>query len=505
MSNRKLVRNIGSMGIAVLISRIFGLIRDIIMTAVFGTSWVADAFQVGYQIPNLLRKLFGEGALSSAFVPIYNEKGIKEGKTCQIEFALNIISILSLFLMLICIIGIIASPIIVKLLAPGFDSERYLLTVKLTRLMFPYLYFIGFSSTLIAILNSHNYFFIPGLSSAFLNIGIIAAIGSFQLFNPTTNLEDLVIIASAGVVIGGILQTIINLPLLFKLGYRLKPYINLKDKSVKLVGRLFLPGVFGLAIRQINLAADIIIASFLPAGSIAALNYGNRLMQLPLGIIGVSAGVAVLPLFSKYSAKKDWENLQKSFRFSLVTLYLIMLPITALLIGAGDDIIRIVFKRGAFDDQSVAMTNMAMIFYSIGLVYYALNRQLILLFHAQKNTKTPVKISVFIVALNIILNIILMQWLGHGGLALSTSISAFVHFLVLKHYLAKHYEHIKFPNINKEICKIIIISSLIFICIAFIKRFFIPFNFWMTCLRLLIMGIFTFCIMITGKKYFKIK
>jgi len=505
MSNKILAKNIGSMGIAVFISRIFGLLRDIIMTAVFGTSWVADAFQVGFQIPNLLRKLFGEGALSSAFVPVYNEVGIKEGREQQIKFAMNVISLLSLLLLFLCLAGMLLAPLIVRLLAPGFDAERYALTVKLTRLMLPYLYLIGFSSTLIAILNSHDKFFIPGLSSAFLNIGMVGAIGLFHLFNPQSSLEEKIISAGVGVVAGGILQTVINIPLLLKLGYKFKPRLDLKDKSLAITGKLFLPGVIGMAIRQINLAADLIIASFLPAGSIAALNYGNRLMQLPLGIIGVSAGVAVLPMFSRYSTEKNWQKLEKSFRFSMVTIYSLMLPITAVIIALGDDIIRVIFMRGAFDQHSLHLTHSALIFYSLGLVFYSLNRQIIPLFYAQKNTKTPVKISAFIVALNIILNIILMQWLQHGGLALATSISAYVQYRILKHYLKKHYPHIKFPVITSEICKIIILSAAIYIVMVLLKSIILPVNFWVTAGRLIVMLMLSLIMIFSGRKILRIK
>jgi putative peptidoglycan lipid II flippase len=504
MSNRLLARNIGSMGIAVFISRIFGLVRDIIMTAVFGTSWIADAFQVGFQIPNLLRKLFGEGALSSAFVPVYNEIGIKEGRERQIRFALNIISILSLFLLFLCLVGILAAPLIVRLLAPGFDAQRYELTVKLTRLLFPYLYLIGLSSTLIAILNSHDRFFIPGLSSAFLNIGIVLSISLYQLFNPQSSLEEKIYSAAAGVLLGGVLQTIINFPLMARTGYKFMPYINLRDKTVSIVGRLFLPGVIGMAIRQVNLAADMIIASFLPAGSIAALNYGNRLMQLPLGIIGISAGVAVLPLFSRYTAEKNWQKLSDSFRFGIVSIYYLMLPITAIIIALGSDLVRIIFMRGAFDEQSLQMTNYALVFYSLGLVYYSLNRQLIPLFYAQKDTRTPVKISAFIILLNILLNIILMQWLAHGGLALATSVSAYVHYHVLRYYLKKKYAQIRFPSLAIVISKIVIFSSVIFIILCLLKGLYTPVDFWTSALRLAVLLTISGVLLLGGRKVLRI-
>ena len=166
MSKTRLARNVGSMSIAVFISRILGLIRDIVMTNFFGTTNVADAFQVAFQIPNLLRKLFGEGALSAAFVPIYNDIGIRKGKKYQISFALQVLTLLSLILMVLCLLGILLSPLIVRIFAPGFDPETRLLTIKLTRILFPYLFLIGISSTLISILNSHDRFFVPACTLA---------------------------------------------------------------------------------------------------------------------------------------------------------------------------------------------------------------------------------------------------------------------------------------------------------------------------------------------------
>ena len=298
MGKRDLAKKVGSMSTAVLLSRILGLLRDIMTTAFFGTQYVADAFQVAFQIPNLLRKLFGEGALSAAFIPLYSEIGIKKGRKAQIYFGLNVLSILTTFLLLLSALGIIFAPIIVRLLAPGFDQPTYQLTLYLIRIIFPYLLLIGLSSTLISILNAHNYFFVPGLSSAFLNVAMISALGIFVLINRNSTTEEQAVVWSIGVVLGGILQTIINFPLLKKLGYHFSLNFNLRGKNIAAVWQRFLPGVAGLAIRQVNLAVDLILASLLATGSIAALNYGNRLMLFPLGVFGVAAGVAVLPIFS---------------------------------------------------------------------------------------------------------------------------------------------------------------------------------------------------------------
>lgn len=451
------------------------MFRDIMMTNFFGTSYVADAFQVAYQIPNLLRKLFGEGALSAAFVPIYNEIGIKKGKRQQIRFALNILTILCAFLLILCGFGILLAPVIVKIFAPGFDPITAQLASKLTRIMFPYLFLIGFSSTLISILNSHDYFFLPGLSSAFLNIGMISSLGVFLLVSSASTYEDKIVVWSIGVIFGGILQTVINFPLLKKIGYRLKIVFDLNNEAVKTVWQKFIPGVWGLAIRQVNLAVDLILASLLPtAGSIAALSYGNRLMQMPLGIIGVSAGVAVLPLFSRYIAEKKWDELMDGLRFSLISVAYIMIPVTALMIIFGKDLISIIFLRGAFDQNSLIMTYRAFLFYSLGLTFFSMNRILIPVFYAHKNTKTPVKISAFIVGLNIILNVILMQFLQHAGLALATTVSSFVQLIILNKYMKKFFPEIIIKRLFNSIGKILFLTLFLAMILYFTKDLFLP-------------------------------
>jgi|SRR5690554_2077632 putative peptidoglycan lipid II flippase len=464
MTNRVLAKNIGSMSLAVMISRFFGLARDIIFAGFFGASYVADAFQVGYQIPNLLRKLFGEGALSAAFIPIYNELELKKGRKEQISFALNILSLLTLFLTFLTLAGIILAPLIARILAPGFDEQSLSLTIRLTRIMFPYLFLIGLSSTLISILNSHNYFFVPGLSSALLNIGMILFLVIFYLLYQG-NQEEQVTVLAYGVLFGGILQTIVNLPLLKRIGYHFRLNFNLKGQGLKDLWRRFIPGVVGLAIREINLAVDIILASFLITGSIAALQYGNRLMQLPLGIIGISASSAVLPMFSSYTAARDWKNLSESLRFSIVTLVYLMVPVTVIFAALGKDIIRLIFMRGAFDMFALNMTYRALLFYSLGLVFYSLTRTVIPIYYASKDTITPVKISAGIVLLNIILNIVLMQFLQHAGLALASSLSSMVHYIILMSVLKKKLPNVLIKKVSHNIIKILLMSLVVFLII----------------------------------------
>lgn len=505
MSNLKLAKNVGSMSLAVLISRILGLLRDIVMTNFFGTSGVADAFRVAFQIPNFLRRLFGEGALSAAFIPIYSDIGIKKNKIEQVKFALNVLSLLTVFLLILCGLGILLAPLLVKIIAPGLDLEIQQLTIKLTRILFPYLFLIGLSSTLISILNAHDYFFIPGLSSAFLNIGMIASLGIYYFLTDYSTMEEQVFIWSLGVLIGGVMQTIINLPLLKKIGYKIAFNFSTGREELKIVWQRLIPGAIGIAVRQINLVADVILASLLATGSIAALGYGNRLMQLPMGIFGIAAGVAVLPLFSRLAAKQDWHGLHESLRFSAISLSFIMLPITAIMAGLGKDIIRLFFMRGAFDWNSVEMTYSALLFYSLGIFFYSMNRLIIPVFYANKDTKTPVKISAIIVIINIILNLVFMQFLAHAGLALATSVSAAIQFFILRDILNKRFGLIKFPNILKPVMKIVCISLIISIFLYFANHYLIASSFIELIAKIIILSILSLIILFIGSDLLKIR
>jgi putative peptidoglycan lipid II flippase len=505
MSKAKLARNVGSMSIAVFISRILGLIRDIVMTNYFGTSGVADAFRVAFQIPNFLRRLFGEGALSAAFVPIYKDLEVKKGKEYQIRFAINVLSLLTVFLVILCILGIFLAPILVKIIAPGLDEATQQLTIKLTRILFPYLFFIGLSSTLISILNSHDFFFLPGLSSAFLNIGMIGCLGIFVFLNDTSDMSQQVHYLSYGVLIGGLFQTIINFPLLRKIGYTLKLNLNLHGEALKAVWQKLIPGAIGIAVRQINLIADVLLASLLATGSIAALGYGNRLMQLPMGVFGIAAGVAVLPLFSRLVAEKNWKELQESLRFSTISLSFIMLPITAIIAGLGKDLIRLFFMRGAFDAHSVDMTYKALLFYSLGIFFYSMNRLIIPAFYANKDTKTPVQVSAIIVVINIILNVILMQFLQHAGLALATSISAAIQFLILRKLLNKKIDSLIFPKVWKPISKMLALSILIYIGLHIANQYIFSNTTIELFLKIVLLSLAGFVVMIVGSSLLKVE
>ncbi|HOD54065.1 MAG TPA: murein biosynthesis integral membrane protein MurJ [Candidatus Cloacimonadota bacterium] len=484
-AQKKLLKNTGIMSVAVFLSRILGLVRDQVMAAFFGTSYINDAFNIAFNIPNLLRRLFGEGALSTAFVPIYNEMGIKRGKKFQLLFAINLLSVLSLILLIMSVIGVLAAPLIVHLVYPGLEVKTADLAVKLTYILFPYLFLIGLSSTMIAILNSHDYFFITGLSSALLNIAWIGTLFVAAWF--TKDQVKLVYYAAFGVIAGGILQTIINLPFLKKAGYHFKVIIRFKTTAMLMLWKRFVPAMVGLGIREVNLLMDALIASFLPGGSISALMFGNRLMQLPLGIFGISAGTAVLPSFSRSLINKDWKELSATLRFSILFMLYVMLPVTALMVAGASDFIILLFKRGAFDSRATEMTVKALVCYTLGLSFYGLNQTITPVFYAAKDTKTPVKIAAAMCLTNIVLNVALMFPLKHAGLALATSISAMLQFIIMLIILLKRFPEIRISKIRINLLKILLISSILYFAVFFVSKIWITHGFLLLLIKVCVM------------------
>lgn len=468
MSQKKLLRNISMMSFAVLLSRIIGLVRDTVMAYFFGTTWLNDAFIVAYKIPNLLRALFGEGALSTAFVPLYNEIGIKRGRRAQIDFALQVVSILCFILTVLTFLGLIFAPLIVRVLYPGLEESTKLLAIDLSRIMLPYLFLIGLSSTLIAILNSHDYFFMTGLSSALLNIGMLSTI-FIPWFLLKPDKETLVYWAAWGVFVGGVLQAVVNFPYLRKVGYRFKVMISFHGEAINAMWKRFIPSMIGIGIREINVIADSLMASFLVVGSITALEFGNRLIHMPMGIFAISTGTALLPLYSRHMTQRNFGELSQSLRFSAISLAYVMLPITAIIFLLSDDFVYLLFQRGAFDARASLMTQQALFFYGIGLIFYSLNQTITPLFYAAKDTKTPVKIAAFMVSLNIVMNFILMQFMQHRGLALSTSITAAVNYNVLLWQIRKRLPEVSFSGIWTNIFKAALICLILYVPLHLIK------------------------------------
>lgn len=453
--NKKLVRVTGVIGGATLLSRILGFARDMIVAGLFGAGLSADAFFVAFRIPNLLRKLFGEGALSAAFVPVFTETLSKEGRDRAWELASTTLTVLGVVVAVITALGMLFAPQIVRVLAPGFFDSQYKaeLTALLTRTMFPYLFFISMVAICMGILNSLKHFAAPALAPVFLNISII--VSALVL---TSRLEIPVMSLAYGVVVGGFLQLVFQFPFLKQKGMVFRPRFNLKDPGIRRITKLMLPTVVGLAVTEINIMIDTLLASFLPGGSVSYLYYGNRLVQFPLGIFGIALGTAILPTLSLQATEGRIEELKNTFSFGMRFIFFITTPALVGLIVLRTPIMNLLFQRGEFTAIDTIGSANALLCYSLGLCAYAGVKITAPVFYAFQDTKTPVKMAIIAMTSNVFLNVILMIPLKHAGLALATSLSAMINFGGLVYYLRKRLGCIQGRRILSSFLKIASIS-----------------------------------------------
>jgi len=411
-------------------SRILGFVRDMILARAFGASTVADAFYVAFRIPNFLRELFAEGSMSAAFVPVFSEYLSLKGKEQAKKLAQATVTLLALITTAVVLLGIVFSPQIISVIARGFldAPEKFHLTVLLTRMMFPFLLFIALSALVMGVLNSMRRFGPPAFSSAVYNLVNIATI---LLLTPY--FQEPVFAAAIGVTLGGLAQFLMQLPALHSEGFSiafLRPIMPIHAGVVKM-GRLILPTVLGLSVTQVNLLVNTFLASFLPPGSVSYLYYGMRLIHFPLGIFAVALSTALLPTLSTQASKKDFPALSRSFSFGLRLVFFITFPALFGLILFRVPIVQTLFERGAFDRVATLGTADALLFYALGLWAFAGIRIVVPVFYAMQDTKTPVKIGVFAMLLNVALNLALMSPMQHRGLALATSLAAIFNFLSL--------------------------------------------------------------------------
>ena len=426
--NKKVTKAAGQISIATTGSRVLGFIRDILLAKIFGASGSTDAFFIAYRIPNLFRELFAEGSISAAFVPVFTESLTNEGKEDAKKLASSVLAFLLAVLSAVCLLGILFAPYIVSVIAPGFikSPEKFDLTVKLTRIMFPFLFFISLASLAKGVLNSLKSFFIPALAPMVLNISII---GAAVFLAP----HFAVPLAAIGVAVsfGGMLQVLIQLPELINKGFALTPDFSFSHPGLKKILRLLMPAIVGMGVAQINIFISTIFVSFLAGGAATYLYYSMRLVHLPIGIFGVAMATAVLPSLSQQAAKGDNEALRETFSFSLRLLFFITLPAMAGLITLSEPIIHVLLQRGEFTSLAVSETAYALIFYSSGLWAFVGARIVASTFYSMQDTKTPVKIAALSVIVNIIFSVILMGPMRHAGLAFANAIAAAVNFVVL--------------------------------------------------------------------------
>lgn len=448
---RNITKAAGIMSVATFISRVLGFVKDMILAVYFGATGLSDTFFVAFRIPNLLRELFAEGSMSSAFIPVLTEYQTKNGKDEAKKLVRITFTFIMIFVGLICLIGIIFASSIVTAIAPGFLNmpEKFSLTVLLTRVMFPFLLFISLAALIMGALNSRRIFFIPALAPAMLNVSIIVTVISLA-----SKMEQPIIAVAIGVALGGFVQFAFQIPSFLKNGYSLKPEYDLRHPGLKKMSILMLPATMGMAVAQINIFISTILASYLAAGSITYLYYSTRLVQFPVGIFGVAMGMAVLPTLSEHALKGDYDKLRDDFSFALRLLFFITIPAMAGLIALREPIVNILFQRGKFDYVATAGTADALLFYSLGIWAIVGVRIVTASFYSMQDTKTPIKILVVTVMTNIILSLILMRPLKHSGLALANALASTVNFLLLFYFLRKKLERLGARRIIKSFLKI---------------------------------------------------
>ncbi len=433
-SIHSLARNASLVAGATLLSRILGFVRDLVIAFSLGAGPFADAFFVAFRLPNLLRRLFAEGSLTMAFVPVFTRTKNEQGLQKAFLLARSVQIWLLIILGVIVCLGVFFARPITLMIAPGFkeNPEVFTLTVQLVRICFPYIIFISSVALCMGILNSMNHFLAPALAPCVLNIILIsfALIAYFFHFNVPLFL-------SFGVLAAGFGQWLLQQPFLQSLGFKWKGPFAFKNKEVKKIGRLMLPTIVGAAVYQLNIVLSTILASFLPLGSISYLYYADRLVQFPLGVFGVAVSTAALPSLSRLAAEKKMDEFKNTLNTSISLTLFISLPATAGLIGLSYPLIKILFARGAFSLQAVQATANALVGYGMGLPAFSCVRSMVSAFYSLEDTKTPVKIAFVCMLINITLGYALMQRLNHVGLALAVSISSWINVLLLNFYLRK--------------------------------------------------------------------
>lgn len=432
-----LLKAITTVGGFTMLSRVFGFVRDMLIAGILGAGPIADAFFVAFKIPNLFRRLFAEGAFSAAFVPIYAGKLEGEGKAVAKEFAESAFALM-LFILLLFVAAIeLAMPVVMQLFAPGFmdDPEKFDLTVVLTRITFPYLLFISLVSLMAGVLNSNGRFAAAAATPILLNISLIGAILLLSPYMPSPGHA-----LAWGVFCAGIVQFIWLFGALARDGFWLRLRVPKLTKDIRTLLTRALPVALGAGIYQINLVIDTIIASLLPSGSISYLFYADRITQLPLGVVGVAVGTALLPMLARQVRSGDASGALHAQNRAVEFSLLLTLPAAVAIFVMADPIVTVLFQRGAFGVSEAAATMSALAIYALGLPAYVLVKCLTPAFFAREDTKTPVIIAVIAMVVNLVLNLILMGPFLHVGIAMATVASAWLNTALLAAVLMKRGE-----------------------------------------------------------------
>jgi putative peptidoglycan lipid II flippase len=462
-ADRLNTRGAAVVGLAVLCSRVLGLAREQIFAALFGGGRVMDAFTIAFRIPNLLRDLFAEGALSTAFVTVFSRTGALEDDASAWRLANKVATLAAVSLSVITVLGILSAPWLVGLLAPGFDPEKAALTVTLTRVMYPFILLVSLAALVMGMLNARNVFGVPAMASSFFNLGSIIAGVLIGLWIDPHFGERAILGLAIGTLIGGALQLLVQLPTLRAQGYVWHADFHWRDPGVRAILRLMGPSVIAASTTQVNVLVNSVFASKLGDGPTFWLTVAFRLMQLPLGIFGVALGTVALPLLARMAATGNTAGFRSELARGMRLAFLMTIPASVGLMVLAEPIISVLYQHGRFGAHETAESAGALQFYAIGLCGYAALKVLVNAFYALDRRKTPMVVSFLAVGLNLLLNWIFTLQLGwgHRGLAFSTACVATSNFLILYALMRKQLGTLESRAMLSLLGKIAVASSLL--------------------------------------------
>ena len=430
----KLIKSVSVVGSMTLVSRITGLIRDVIFANILGDKAAADIFFVALRIPNFFRRIFGEGAFSAAFVPVFTDYRLNNTESDTNRFLQILIGRFGLILLVVSVLGVVFAQGLVSVLAAGFANqpEKFDLAVQATRITFPYVFFISFVAMAGGMLNTCGRFAVPAATPVLLNICLI-----FAALILVPMVSDAPIALSFGVLVAGLIQLLFQLPFLKKEKLTIKPRIieragdEVGVAGAKRVFRLTVPAIFGVSVAQLNMIVNMVLASYLVTGSISWLYYSDRLMEFPVGVFGIALSTVLLPDLARKYARRATIDFSKTLDWGLRWICLVCVPATVGLIVLAKPMVSTIYYHGDFTANGVNMTAASLIAYAIGLTAIVMVKALAPGFYARENTKTPVRIAMIAMAINIVFCLLLITSLKHVGLALATTISAVCNAVML--------------------------------------------------------------------------
>jgi putative peptidoglycan lipid II flippase len=448
-----LLKSLAAISSLTLASRILGFVRDVLMARIFGAGMATDAFFVAFRLPNLLRRMFAEGAFSQAFVPIFGEYKNRKGHDETKLLVDHVTTLLAIILFIVTLVGIVAAPILIYISAPGFvkDADKFALTVQLLRITSPYIFFISLVAVSAAILNTYNKFWVPAFAPILLNLCFIgAALWLAPYCDPP------ILAMGWAAFLGGAAQLAFQIPFLKKIDMLPKWNLNLKDAGVWRIIKKMGPAMFGVSIAQISLIINTIFASFLVVGSVSWLSYADRLMEFPSGLLGAALGTILLPSLSKHHADNSTEEYSKLLDWGLRLVFMLTLPAALALGLIAVPLVSTFFQHGAFDANAVMMTRNALVGYSVGLIGIISVKVLAPGFYARQDIRTPVKIGIATLIATQLMNLlfIFVLELQHAGLALSIGLGACFNSAILFFFLRKRGIYQPEPGWGKYFLKL---------------------------------------------------